>query len=208
MKLILIGVAIYAFLILLFLTMPFTDKDINDFIDFFSFFKVREKFGAIYQNLIFIGLFCLGFIHYNSNYLLIPIKDLCVIGISADILITLLFFKFYKQNFNLIWAFIHNLSIGLIVIFLFFWTNDNFSVKPTTTEVLQIEKVDLEDNHQKSNRGLQPVITVDIKGKTHKITYPKALTKSVIGAREIEVKLKQGFWGYWVLTEVELIKNE
>jgi hypothetical protein len=188
--------------------MPFTGKDINDFIDFFNFFKVREKYGAIYQNLVFIGLFSLWLIYYNSNNLLIPIKDLSVVSVSADILITLLFFRFYKQNFSLVWAFIHNLTIGLIVAFLFIWTNDNFSVKPLTTEVLQIENVDLQDNHQRHNRGLEPVVTVTIKGKPHEITYHKSLTKSALNARQIEVTLKEGFWGYWVLTDIELIKNE
>ena len=188
--------------------MLFTGKDINDFINSFNLFKVREKNGAIYQNLVFIGLLCLWLIYYNSNYLLIPIKDLCIVGVSADILITLLFFKFYKNKFSLVWAFLHNLTIGLIAAYLFIWTNDNLSVKPTTTEVLQIENVVLQDNHQPHNRGLEPVVTVNIKGKTHEITYYKSLTKSALNARQIEVTLKEGFWGYWVLTDIELITNE
>jgi hypothetical protein len=188
--------------------MPFTRKDIADLLDFFDFFKVREKFGAIYQNLVFIGLICLLLIYNNLNYLLIPVKDLSIAGVSSDILITLLFFKFYKNKFSLVWAFIHNLSIGLIVAYLFVWTNENFSVKPTTTEVLPIENVDLQDNHQRHNRGLEPVVTINIKGKPHQITYHKSVTKSALNGRQVSVTLKEGFWGYWVLTDIGLITNE
>jgi len=188
--------------------MPFTRKDLTDFIDFINFFKVREKYGAIYQNFVFIGLFCMWNLYHNSNYLLIPVKDLCILGITADIIITLLFFKFYQNKFSLVWALIHNLSIGLIVVCLFIWTNDNFSLKPTTTEVLPIENVDLRDNHQRHKRGLEPVLTINIKGRKYEITYHKSLTKSALKARQVSVVLKEGFWDYWVLTDIKLITNE
>ncbi len=188
--------------------MPFTGKDITDFIDFFNFFKVRRKNDVVYQNLFFVGLLCLWLIYYNSNHLLIPIKDLSIVGVAADILITLCFFRFYKNNFSLVWALLHNLTIGLIACYLFIWTNENFSSKPAETEVLEIENVDLQDNHQRHNRGLEPVLTVNIKGIQHEINYDKSATKSALNARQVEVKLKEGFWGYWVLTDIQLITNE
>ena len=76
------------------------------------------------------------------------------------------------------------------------------------TEILQIENVDLRDNHSRYNRGLEPVLTVNIKGIKHEISYNRSAIKSALDARQVEVKLKEGFWGYWVLTGVRLISNE
>ena len=188
--------------------MPFTRKDISDFISFFNFVKVRKINGVVYQNLFFVGLLCLWLMYLNSNYLLIPIKDLSIVGITADILITLCFFRFYKNNFSLFWALLHNLTLGLIACYLFVWTNESFSRNPAMTEILQIENVDLRDNHSRYNRGLEPVLTVNIKGIKHEISYNRSAIKSALDARQVEVKLKEGFWGYWVLTGVRLISNE
>jgi hypothetical protein len=188
--------------------MPFTAKDITDFIDFFNFFKLRRKNNVVYQNIFFVGLLCLWLIYHNLNHLLIPIKDLSIVGVTADILITLSFFRFYKNNFSLVWALLHNLTMGLIACYLFFWTNDKFSSKPITTETLQIENVDLQEDHDRFNTDLEPVLTVNIKGIDHKITYDATATKATLNARQIEVKLKEGFWGYWVLRDIQLVSNE
>ena len=98
--------------------------------------------------------------------------------------------------------------MGLIACYLFVLTNDKFSSKPTTIEILQIENVGLQDNHQRYNRGLEPVLTINIKGIKHEITYDEAATKTALNARQVEVKLKEGFWGYWVLRDLQLISDE
>jgi hypothetical protein len=180
----------------------------RDFIDFFNFFKLRKKNNVVYQNIFFVGLLCLWVIYHNSNYLLIPIKDLSIVCITADILITLSFLRFYKNNFSLGWALLHNLTIGLIACYLFFWTNDKFSSKPTMTKTLQIENVDLQDSHRRYDRGLEPVLTVNIKGIEHTITYRKEVTRTALNARQLEVKLKKGFWDYWVLKSIQIVNNE
>lgn len=187
--------------------MPFTEKNIAVFIDLFNFFKLRKKNNVVYQNIFFVGLLCLVLICVNSNHLLIPINDLLIAGITADVLITSSFFRFYKKNFSLGWALLHNVTLGLIACYLFFLTNDKFSFKPTTTEILQIENVHLQDNHQRRARGLEPVLTVNIKGVVHKITFSKGEARAALDARQLEVKLKEGFWGYWVLKEIQLVSH-
>jgi hypothetical protein len=52
------------------------------------------------------------------------------------------------------------------------------------------------------------VLTVNIKGIEHKITYSANVTKAALDARQLEVKLKEGFWGYWVLSDIQLVSNE
>jgi hypothetical protein len=188
--------------------MLFTKKDTRDIFDFLNLFKIRDKYNVIYQNFTFIGLFCLFLIYFHSNNLLIPYKDLAIVGFLADILVTFIFFKFYWTNFTIFWALLHNLTIGFIAIYLFVWTNDNFSTKPTYNEILPIENVDIQDNHQRHNRGFEPVITVIIKGTKKQIIYHQTAFKSVMKSREVEVTIKEGFWGYWVLSDIELVDNE
>lgn len=186
--------------------MPFTNKDKTDLKDFFNLLKVRKKNDVIYQNIYVVGLLCLFLIWHHLNTLLIPIKDLGLIVITVDLLITLCFFKFYKKHFSIAWALFHNLTVGVMITYLFILTNASFSNKPNLIKVLPIENIDLQDNHQRHNRGLEPVITVNINGNRHTISFDASSTKEAINSRHVSVTLKKGFWGYWVLTNIYLIK--
>lgn len=173
-------------------------------IDFFNLVKVREKFEIKYQNIIFFGLFALLLIYINSNHLLIPLIDLIIVGITSSVIITLIFFRFYRKRLSIMWALFHNLFLGLIVVYFFILTNNVFSRKPSITEKLYIEEVKLDYNGGR-NSGYHPTIKIKIRGKTHKISYHKARLKEVIKAKEAIVTLKEGFWGYWVVMDVQLI---
>jgi len=51
-------------------------------------------------------------------------------------------------------------------------------------------------------------LTVNIKGIEHTITYRKEVTRTALNARQLEVKLKKGFWDYWVLKSIQIVNNE
>lgn len=187
--------------------MLFTNMYILEVLDFLKIFKLRKKFDVVYQNYAFIGLLCLFMVYYYSNRLLIPFKDLAIITILVSVFITVVFFKFYRRNFTIFWALIHNLSIGLIVMFFVVWSNDNLSTRASFKEIVPIENVKLQDNHQRRNRALEPVITINIKGEEHNITYEELAFKKIMRTKEVRITLKKGFWGYWVLMDIELIEN-
>ena len=173
-------------------------------IDFFNLIKVREKFEIKYQNIIFIGLFALLVIYINSNHLLIPLMDLVIVWVSSSVIITLTFFRFYRKMLSIFWALLHNLFIGLIVVYLFILTNDIFSRKPALTEKIYIEEVNFYYDGGR-NSGYHPTIKINVRGKMHKISYHKEHLKEVMKAKEVIVTLKEGFWGYWVLVNAQLI---
>ncbi|MUP36247.1 hypothetical protein [Labilibaculum euxinus] len=179
----------------------------NKLVDFMGLFKAREKFGLSYQNISLVGLACLGTIYLNSNYLLVPIKTLVLVGVLASIVVTVIFIKYYKREFGIIWALFHNLTIGCIAVYLFVFTNDILSTKPLSKEIVPIESVKLQDNHQRGNRALEPVILVTIKNRQHKITYHHSTFKRVMQSKNVEITIKEGFWSYWVLTNVEFVKS-
>lgn len=179
----------------------------NKIVDFVRLFKAREKFGLYYQNISLVGLACLLPIYVNSNYLLVPLNTLISIGILISIVVTVMFRKYYKRELGVIWALFHNLTIGCITVYLFVLTNDILSTKPLIQEIIPIENIKLQDNHERGDRALEPVILVTIKGRQHKIAYHHSKFKRVMQSKNVEITIKEGFWGYWVLKNVEFVKS-
>lgn len=190
--------------------MPFTKKEILDYFEFLQLFKVRRWKGIIYQNYIFVGLICLLIFANFSNTIFIPSKDLVIIAVLGSVLVTGVFFNFYRRNFTIFWALFHNLSLGFIAIFFVFWTNLLLSTKDTIIEILPIENIKLKENRNRKGRGepLTPVITITIKGQKHKIKYKYSKLKTIRKTRKVIATLKEGYWGYWVVLDVELLERK
>lgn len=171
--------------------------------DFLNLIKIREEFGIIYQNIALVGLCCLVLMYKGYDEILIPVKDLAIIIICFDIIITLLFIRFYKQHMGLIWSWIHNLSYGFIAAFMFILTNDILSNRPSVQETTPIEKVYL----TKTGRRMREITVVVIKVEKRHLNfrYNSKKFKEAIRAKEALVTIKEGFWGYPVLTGIELI---
>lgn len=189
--------------------MPFTKNDINQLVDFAHIFKAREKFGVYYQNIAIIGLVCLLIMYLDLRNLLIPLNILMWIGGITSVLITLVFIKFYKRELGIIWSLVHNLTIGLIVIFLFIHSNDLLSTDKIRSDDYYIQKLELKHKTAK-RRGsyLVPIITVKIDGIDRKLKLNSYYFKDAQKTRHVRIDLKNGFWNYPIIKNVQLIDNE
>lgn len=189
--------------------MPFTKKDLNQLIDFALIFKAREKFGVYYQNISIIGLVCFLIMYYDFKNLLIPMNILIWIGGITSVLITFVFVKFYKRELGIIWSLIHNLTIGLIVIFLFIKSNDLLSTGEVKTDDYYIQNLELK--HKTARRRgsyLVPIITVKINGIDRKLKLSSYYFKDAQKTRHVRIDLKNGFWNYPIIKNIQLIDNE
>ncbi len=189
--------------------MPFTKKDINQLIDFAHIFKAREKFGIYYQNISIIGLVCFLIMYFDLRNLLIPLNILIWIGGVTSVLITLIFVKFYKRELGITWSLFHKLTIGLIVMFLFIKTNDLLSTDEIKTENYYIQHLELK--HETARRRgsyLVPIITVKINGIDRKLRLSSYYFKDAQKTRHVRIDLKNGFWNYPIIKNIQLIDNE
>lgn len=189
--------------------MPFTKKDKTQIVDFFKIFKPREKYGIYYQNISIVGLFSLLLIYWDLRNLLIPIETLIVVGLISTIAVTVLFIRFYKRELGLIWSFFHNITIGLIVVYLFIHSNDFLSLNTVETKDYYIERLELK--YKTGNKGksyLLPIITVKIDGIERKLKVSSYYFKDIQKTRHVLISVKQGFWKYPIIKNIELTDNE
>jgi hypothetical protein len=142
--------------------MPFSKTDIYQIFEFLRLFKPRQKNGVYYQNIAIVGLFCIFLASWDLNNLLIPIHTLILLGITSSVLVTLIFIKFYKRELGVFWAFLHNLTFGIICIYLLIQTNDFLSFKAIETKDYYIEKLELKHNNIGRSNHLKPIIIVKI----------------------------------------------
>lgn len=189
--------------------MPFTKNDINQFVDFLHFFKAREKFGVYYQNISIIGLVSFLIIYFDLRNSLIPVNILIWVGSISSVVVTLIFIKFYKRELGIVWSLFHNLTIGLIFVFLFVKSNDLLSTDDIKTDNYYIQKLELK-NEIARRRGsyLVPIITVKIKGIDRRLVLSSYYFKDAQKTRRIRIDIKDGFWNYPIIKNIQLIENK
>ncbi len=189
--------------------MPFTKKDINQLIDFAHLFRAREKFGIFYQNISIIGLACLLIMYIDFRNILIPFNTMIWVGCITSVLITLIFVKFYKRELGILWSLFHNLTIGLIAVFLFVHSNDLLSTEEIKSNDYYIQKLELKYKTAKREGSyLVPIITVKIDGVDRKLKLGSYYFKDVQKTRHVRIDLKNGFWNYPIIKNIQLIDNE
>ena len=188
--------------------MPFTKNDINQLVDFAHIFKVREKFGIYYQNISIIGLACFLIMYFNLRNLLIPLNILIWIGGITSVLFTLIFVKSYTRELGIVWSLFHNLSFGLIVIFLFILSNDLLSTDKVKSNDYYIQKLELKyKTARRQGSYLVPIITVKIDGIDRKLKLDSYYFKDAQITRHVRIDLNNGFWNYPILKNIKLIDN-
>lgn len=189
--------------------MPLTKNDVNQLVDFLHFFKAREKVGVYYQNISIIGLVSFLITYFDLKNSLIPVNILIWIGGISSVLITLIFIKFYKRELGIVWSLFHNLTIGLIVVFLFIKSNDLLSRDELKTDNYYIQKLELKK--EKARRGgsyLVPIITVKINGIDRRLKLSSYYLKDAQKTRRVRIDMKNGFWNYPIIKNIQLIENE
>ncbi len=183
-------------------------KKINDIIEFFKLLKLRYAGNVPYQNIFIIGFF-IGFITYfklERNW--IPIELLISITICSSILITISFWRFYKRELNLIWAFFHNLTYGFLISFLFVISNDILSNKPEITNQYYIKDLKLVyGNGNRRQSTLKPEFIIEIDGKDRVFNVHDSRFKQFVNNRKAYLTIKKGFWGYDIVKSLKF-ENE
>ena len=148
-------------------------------------------------------------IYWDLRNLLIPIETLIVVGLISTIAVTVLFIRFYKRELGLIWSFFHNFTIGFIFVYLLIQTNDLLSTNDIVTKDYYIERLELQN--KEARRGgsyLVPIITVKIDGIERKLKLSSYYFKDIQKTRHVLIGVKQGFWNYPIIKNIELIENE
>jgi len=183
--------------------MPFTQKDFIDLTNLLNLFKVRRVYDVVFQNFLFIGAgsFILAFNILQST--IVASEILLVMVAATSTIVTAIFFRFYRERFSLPWALIHNLSIGLFVVAIFLYSNSRFS-SDESHEIVAIEKAEMR-NARKSK--LIPVVEVVVHGHPHEIEFPKIWSEQIMTADSIHIGVKQGLWGYWILTSADMLQR-
>jgi hypothetical protein len=189
--------------------MPFTLNDIKQIVDFFHLFKVREKFGVYYQNIAFIGVCSLFLSYLISRNLLIPIRTFVYIAIATSALVSTIFINFYRRELGIIWALFHNLTLGLISIYLFIQSNDLFSSHEIQTNTYTIEKLEIQ-NETLHHYGsyLAPFVTIKIENNDIRLQLSTSDLNNVQKTKRIKIGLKKGFWNYPIIKSIQLPDNE
>ena len=178
-------------------------KKLNDIIEFFKLLKLRYIGNVPYQNISLVGL-VLGFMGYNNlerNW--VPINLLLTITVVSSIFITLIFFKYYKRELNLIWAIFHNLSIGLLVASLFISSNDFLSNKPEIEKQYHIKDLKLLNGFGRRKRNLTPEFIIEINDEDRVFTVHHARFKQFVHNRKVYLTLKKGFWGFDIVKSLK-----
>lgn len=190
---------------------PRLKREPFDFRDNLDLFRPRRMYDIVHQNFAYIGLLCFWPLYYRSNFLLIPFLDFAIVAVCFDLMITFSFLRFYREYFSIPWALVHNLAYGVVACFFLVWTNETFAGS-AVTEVVPIEHWDLEPYAEKHGSRMSPktgvVLTVNIKGRSHRIKYEESATTDALRAGQVFVTLREGLWGYWVLDDIELINAE
>jgi hypothetical protein len=101
------------------------------------------------------------------------------------------------------------LTIGLIFVFLFVKSNDLLSTDDIKTDNYYIQKLELK-NETARRRGsyLVPIITVKIKGIDRKLVLSSYYFKDAQKTRRVRIDMKDGFWNYPIIKNIQLIENE
>ena len=188
--------------------MPFTKNDIDQIVDFLRILKPREKYRIYYQNISIIGFVCLFLIYRDSINLQIPLMIMVSVGLISSIFITITFIRFYKRELGIIWSFFHNLTIGLIFVYLFIQTNDLFSTNEIVTKDYYIERLELQYKDARRGGYLVPIITVKIDNVERKLTLSSYYLKDIQKTRHVLIGVKQGFWNYPIIKNIKIIENE
>lgn len=189
--------------------MLFTKTDITQIVDLVRIFKPREKYGIYYQNISIIGFICLFLIYWDSINLLIPLEILILVGLISSFLVTIIFIRFYRRELGVIWSFFHNLTIGFICVYLLIQTNDLLSANDIVTKDYYIERLELKN--KETRRGgsyLVPIITVKIDGVERKLKLSSYYFKDIQKTRHVLIGVKQGFWNYPIIKNIELVENK
>ena len=123
---------------------------------------------------------------------------------------SIIFFKFYKTKLGLAWSIFHNLTIGLLVAFLFMKSNNFLSSKPIVTKEYYITNLSLEHgtSGKRSSSGLKPKITVEINGMSKNFTLHTSRSKSATHTRKVIIGIKKGFWNYNIVKSLKLANEE
>ncbi|NVN97568.1 hypothetical protein HXX01_05095 [Candidatus Nomurabacteria bacterium] len=189
--------------------MPFTLNDIKQIADFFHLFKVREKFGVYYQNIAFIGIFCLFLSYLSARNLLIPIRTLVYLALATSALFSTIFINFYRRELGILWAFFHNMTLGLISIYLFIQSNDLFSSHEAQTNTYIIEKLEIQ-NETLHHYGsyLAPYVTIKIENNDIRLRLSTSDLNDVQKTKRIKIGVKKGFWNYPIIKSIQLPDNE
>ncbi|MDR2885727.1 MAG: hypothetical protein LBU95_02970 [Rikenellaceae bacterium] len=170
-------------------TLPNPEKTV----DFFNLFKIRDKFDITYQNFVFIGLVCL--ILLLGQQTMVPMRDVCVVAVSGSLAVTFLWLRFYVNNMGLLWAMVHNLSYGIVALFLLVLTNNALSVQPQEVRTLPITEMHVEYGYRHDYLS----VTVEINGRPKRLKFGEDALKYAIGSDQVDVLVKDGFWGYPII---------
>jgi len=189
--------------------MPFTINDLNQIVEFLCVLKTKKKNGFYYQSISIFGLFCLILVLLDYRFLLIPIEILALIGVSTSVLVTIIFWKFYKRELGVVWAFIHNLTMGMIIIYFFILTNDLLSMKSPKLDDYYVYKIELKQlfNRKSHQSLLAPYVTVKIEGIERRLRIDSDYYSSVKKHRQVSIEVKQGFWNYPIIKKIKPSSN-
>jgi len=178
-------------------------KKINDIIEFCKLLKLRYIGNVPYQNISLIGL-VFGRMGYNSlerNW--VPINLFLTITVVSSISITLIFFKYYKRELNLIWAIFHNLTIGLLVASLFISSNDFLSNKPEIENQYHIKDLKLINGFSSRKRNLKPEFIIEINDEDRVFNVHHTRFKQFVNNRKAYLTIKKGFWGFDIVKSLK-----
>ena len=188
--------------------MNFIDKAF----EFFQLLKVRSIGNISYQNISIIGLY-FGWILYDGlerNW--IPIYLIIGIILITAVSTTFIFIKFYKMKLGVVWSIFHNLTIGLLIAFLFMKSNDFLSSEPIITKEYHMTDLSLVHGTRQSGKlrssVLEPKISVEIDGMIKNFTLHHSRSKSATHTRKVNVGIKKGFWNYNIVKTLKLANEE
>ncbi len=183
-------------------------KTIIKVTEFFRLLVVRKDYGFSYQN---ISILCI-FIFINSIPLLHDTfisLTICLLIISlSSIGFTISFWKFYSKNFNLIWAFIHNLGIGLLVLVIYLQVNSLFTssgIEYKNHKIINLKH----ENSSSEKRNLTLAIDIEIEGQKKKFSLTNGESKKILGTInnwKVKVGSQKGFLGHKIIRSVKAIE--
>ncbi len=178
------------------------------YIEFFRLLVIRRTYGFPYQNISILSFFVFALSMSLLHMTFISqVQCLLIIGLSS-IGITVLFWKFYTKNFNIIWAFIHNMGVGILTLTTYLHINSTLSNSEIKYEIYKIINIE----HQrtgKNNRNFILAVDVKIEGHQKRISLNNGESKKILGTInnwKVKVGLQKGFLGHTIIKSVQALE--
>lgn len=136
-----------------------------------AWFAFREKYGLVYQPIVWVGPASWLLLYIEVRYVTIPWSTLAILPWIGGALLTRLGWRVYRTHFGWFGAWLHNSLLAGVLSFLFYGSNDWASAAQPITVLVPIEKTVLRQSTGKRNQHLYPVVSVRIDEQLHALPF-------------------------------------